>query len=74
MNSLAERLKEQGYMFRPTQEVASYVAQAGFDPQFGARPMERVIRDKVESAIAKKILDGSIKKGKEFSLTAEDLK
>lgn len=73
LNYLAARLKEQGYMFRPTQEVADYVAKAGFDPQFGARPMERVIRDKVESAIAKKILDGSIKKGKEFSLQASDL-
>jgi len=74
LTSLSKRLKEQGYIFKPTQEIADYVAKAGFDPQFGARPMERVIRDKVESAIAKKILDGSIEKGKEFSLTSEDLK
>lgn len=74
LNSLSGRLKEQGYVYKPTQEVADFVAKAGFDPQFGARPMERVIRDKVESAIAKKILDGSIKKGKEFSLMEDDLK
>lgn len=74
LNSLSARLKEQGYMFKPTQEVADYVAKAGFDPQFGARPMERVIRDKVESAIAKKILEGSIKKGKEFNLMTDDLR
>ena len=73
LESLAIRLKEQGYLLKPTQEIADYVAKAGFDPQFGARPMERVIRDKVESAIAKKILDGSIKKGQEFSLTTTDL-
>ncbi len=74
LHSLSSRLKEQGYIYKPTQDVADYVAKAGFDPQFGARPMERVIRDKVESAIAKKILDGSIKKGGEFSLTVGDLK
>ena len=73
LGSLAVRLKDQGYIYKPTQEVADYVAKAGFDPQFGARPMERAIRDKVESAIAKKILDGSIKKGKEFGLTADDI-
>lgn len=73
LDSLASRLKEQGYVFKPTQEVANYIAQAGFDPQFGARPMERIIRDKIESAIAKKILDGSIKKGKEFTLSQQDL-
>lgn len=73
LDSLATRLKDQGYIFKPTQEVADYVAKAGFDPQFGARPMERVIRDKVESAIAKKILNGEIKKGIEFSLLVSDL-
>ena len=74
LKSLAVRLKEQGYMFNPTQEITDYVAEIGFDPQFGARPMERVIRDKVENTIARKILEGSIKKGIEFSLTAEDIK
>ena len=74
LDSLAARLKDQGYFFKPTQDIADYVAKAGFDPQFGARPMERVIRDKVESAIAKKILDGSINKGMVFGLTTEDIK
>jgi ATP-dependent Clp protease ATP-binding subunit ClpA len=74
INGLAARLKEQGYIFQPTQEVIDYVSRVGFDPQFGARPMERVIRDKVESTIAGKILDGSISKGTPFSLSVEDLK
>ncbi len=73
MDNLATRMKDQGYIFKPTQDVTDYVSKVGFDPQFGARPMERVIRDKVESAIAKKILDGDIVKGKPFSLKQEDL-
>ncbi|MDP3792909.1 MAG: ATP-dependent Clp protease ATP-binding subunit [bacterium] len=72
LGSLAGRLKEQGYDFKPTPEVVDYVAKAGFDPQFGARPIERVIRDKVEGAIAKKILNGDVKKGTAFSLTLSD--
>jgi ATP-dependent Clp protease ATP-binding subunit ClpC len=73
LKSLAKRLKDQGYDYEPTKEIADYVAKAGFDPQFGARPMERVIRDKVESAIAKKILNGEIKKGKGFTLSVGDI-
>ena len=73
LNSLSRRLREQGYEFRPTQELAQYVAEAGFEPQFGARPMQRVIQDKVESAIAKKILDGEVEKGKEFSVGIDEL-
>lgn len=74
MVSLAERLRDQGYLFKPNSELAEYVAKKGFDPQFGARPMERVIRDRIENAIAKKILDSEIKKGVEFTLSPEDLR
>ena len=73
VKSLASRLLEQGYMFKPNQEVTDYISKIGFDPQFGARPMQRVIRDKIENAIAKKILDKTIRKGEEFSLTIEDI-
>lgn len=68
MNSLVLRLKDQGYYFNPSPELYESVAREGFDPQFGARPMQRVIRDKIESIIAKKILEGEIQKGQEFSL------
>lgn len=73
LKALSFRLKEQGYLFKPTQDIAGYVARVGFDPQFGARPMERVIRDKVENTVARKILDGTIKKGVEFTLSPDDL-
>ena len=73
LGQLSKRLKEQGYEFAPTSELADFIAEAGFDPQFGARPMQRVIQDKVESAIARKILDGEIEKGKEFELGVDEL-
>jgi ATP-dependent Clp protease ATP-binding subunit ClpA len=73
VNALAKRMLEQDYIFKPTPEIIELVAKAGFDPQFGARPIQRAVKDKLENAIAKKILDGAIQKGQEFSLTAGDI-
>lgn len=73
MQALVQRMTEQGYIYKPTEEITREVARAGFDPQFGARPIQRAIKDKVENAIAKKILDGSIRKGQEFTLSLSDL-
>lgn len=73
LDALTVRLKDRGYEFKSTAEIAEFISKVGFDPQFGARPMDRVIRDKVEGAIAKKILNGEIKKGVPFSLALADL-
>lgn len=73
LDGLAERMREQGYLFKPTPELADYIAQVGFDPQFGARPMQRAIQDHIESVIARKILDGAIRKGEEFTLSVSDI-
>jgi len=69
----AKRLLEQDYIFKPTQEIIQIVAQAGFDPQFGARPIQRAVKEKIENTIAEKILNGAIQKGQEFELSAEEL-
>jgi ATP-dependent Clp protease ATP-binding subunit ClpA len=74
INKLVERLRDSGYFFVSSSEIVSYIAKIGFDPQFGARPMSRAIQDKIESAIAKKILEKTIVKGVEFSLSIEEIK
>ncbi len=74
IKTLVVQMAKQGYMFKPTEDVIDYISKAGFDPQFGARPMERAIKDKIENAIARKILDKTIKKGQEFSLSLEEVK
>ncbi|MBI2669806.1 MAG: ATP-dependent Clp protease ATP-binding subunit [Candidatus Yanofskybacteria bacterium] len=73
IGSLAERLREQGYFYKPTPEIVDFVALKGFDPQFGARPMQRVIQDKLETVIARKILESTIQKGTEFRLEVGEL-
>ncbi|OGN05421.1 MAG: hypothetical protein A3B99_01085 [Candidatus Yanofskybacteria bacterium RIFCSPHIGHO2_02_FULL_44_12b] len=74
IEALTKQLENKGYIFKPTEDIIRYISEIGFDPQFGARPMQRVIKDRIENAIAKKILDKSIKKGQEFGLTIEDIK
>ncbi|MDX1535773.1 MAG: ATP-dependent Clp protease ATP-binding subunit [Candidatus Spechtbacterales bacterium] len=73
IGDLVDRLKEKGYYFKPTPEVINYVADVGFDPEFGARPMNRAIADKLESSIAKMILEDKIKKGEEFTVPISEI-
>ncbi|HSX18515.1 MAG TPA: ATP-dependent Clp protease ATP-binding subunit [Candidatus Saccharimonadales bacterium] len=64
LQSLAKKLKDtKNITLEVTKELAQKVAQAGYDPQFGARPIKRLIQDKIEDEIAKMIIDGSIKNG-----------
>jgi ATP-dependent Clp protease ATP-binding subunit ClpC len=73
IGGLVEHLRERGYFFKPTPEIIEYISRVGFDPQFGARPMQRAIQDKFETVIARKILEGIIRKGEEFNLTLEEI-
>ncbi|MDO8444450.1 MAG: ATP-dependent Clp protease ATP-binding subunit [bacterium] len=52
-------------------DAIDYLAQIGFDPKMGARPMERVIADKIENLLAEKILRNEIKKGDSLTITKE---
>jgi len=73
VNHLVSRLRKKGYYYNPTTEVIDYIAEVGFDPQFGARPMARAIADKLESVIAKKILENQIEKGEEFTVLLKEI-
>lgn len=68
LNSLNERLLEKGISLKLTPELIERVAELGFDPAFGARPMRRVIQDKVESQIAKDLLEGKVEKGEAIEI------
>ena len=46
-----------------TNEAIDYLAKRGYDPQFGARPVKRVIQKEVMNALSKEILQGNIKAG-----------
>lgn len=61
---LATKLKEsKNITLEITDELCQLIAQKGFNPNFGARPIRRLIADKIEDPIAKMIIDGSAKNG-----------
>ncbi|MFY9462848.1 MAG: AAA family ATPase [Candidatus Sungiibacteriota bacterium] len=72
LDKLARRLKKQNYMLEITPELIDAVAAGGFDPQFGARPMQRWIQDHIEKSITDRILAGSIAPGIAFKINAGD--
>ncbi|HEU0051085.1 MAG TPA: ATP-dependent Clp protease ATP-binding subunit, partial [Patescibacteria group bacterium] len=56
VNGIAKRLEEKGIIFRADDAAVEELAQIGFDPLFGARPLRRVIQEKVENGLADLVL------------------
>lgn len=65
--------KNQGVKVEITPDGVQKLAQLGFDPQMGARPMARTIQEKVENILAKKLLSGELKKGDTITFSARDI-
>ena len=64
VNKLMKRLEENNNTrIRVSKEVRTRLAELGNDPEFGARPLKRIIQRELEDVLAYKILDGTIKYG-----------
>jgi ATP-dependent Clp protease ATP-binding subunit ClpC len=63
LNRVRVQLKEQDITLEATDEVKGYLADAGYDPDYGARPLRRVIQDKLEDRLSEGLLGGWIKTG-----------
>jgi ATP-dependent Clp protease ATP-binding subunit ClpC len=63
MKQIQERLTEQGLVVRLTEAARKELAQEGFDPAFGARPLHRALQKHIESPVSVKILQGEFKSG-----------
>ncbi len=55
---LAERIAAQDITFEVTPAALEAIAQAGFDPVYGARPLKRAVQDKLENPVARLLLEG----------------
>jgi ATP-dependent Clp protease ATP-binding subunit ClpA len=56
-----------------TPEALRQIVHQGYDPEFGARPMRRIIQKTVENAVAVKILRGEVQPGSTITLDVNDL-
>jgi ATP-dependent Clp protease ATP-binding subunit ClpC len=73
LNSLSERMAEKEINLKFTEAAVEKLAQAGFDPIYGARPMRRAIQDKVENALAESILSGKTQRGATILIDQKDI-
>ncbi|HAQ71465.1 MAG TPA: ATP-dependent chaperone ClpB [Flavobacteriales bacterium] len=72
LRHLFEHLKAQDIHMTATDEVIDYLSNEGFDPQFGARPIKRLIQKNVLNELSKQILSGKVKRGQDIVLDIFD--
>ena len=72
IKSLAKRLSDQNLTIDATEEALVLLAKKGFDPQYGARPVKRVIQTLVLNELAKKLLENEVDKEQIILLDAFD--
>ncbi|MCT2534410.1 AAA family ATPase [Aquibacillus koreensis] len=73
LGELEGNLKEEGYSLVVSDEAKRFLADKGYDPRFGARPLRRVIQDKVEDGITDLILEEEDVTAIEIDLIEEDI-
>ncbi len=69
---LEAQLQEKGVTLSATPEAREWLAHHGFDPQMGARPMSRVIQDKIKRPLADELLFGKLMNGGRVSVEVKD--
>lgn len=69
---LRQRLADKDYELKVNDEALNLIAQVGFDPVYGARPLKRAIQQTVENPLAKSILAGQFVPGMPIYLEVKD--
>ena len=70
MVGVQKMLAEQGFTMEATEEAIDWLAQLGYDPQYGARPVKRVFQRKVLNELSKQILANKVSKDEPIVLDA----
>lgn len=72
MNRVAKMLEPQGFTLKWTPDAIDWLADVGYDPEFGARPVKRAIQDYVLNDLSKKILAEQVLRDKPIVIDAND--
>ena len=72
LRGLMERLAERRITLGPSEEALDFVAEAAYDPVYGARPLKRYLARNVETKLARELIAGNIKEGDSISLQVND--
>jgi ATP-dependent Clp protease ATP-binding subunit ClpB len=68
-NDIKNKVKERNIELTLSEEAKAYIAEAGFDPVYGARPLKRALYEIVEDRLADLILEGKVKEGSHVEFT-----
>jgi ATP-dependent Clp protease ATP-binding subunit ClpB len=72
LSYLARRIRERGITLGFEEDAVSFIAEQGYDPHFGARPLKRTIQNLVETPLAKEIVQGNFRDGDEVVADSKD--
>ena len=72
MDQVRQELSEKNIELEITEAAREYLAEKGYDPNFGARPLRRLIQDKVEDRLSEDLLGGKLHSGDTAILDMED--
>jgi ATP-dependent Clp protease ATP-binding subunit ClpB len=72
MAYLRERLRDKDIGVKFSESLLDLIAEVGFDPVYGARPLKRAIKNKVEKALAKRLLSGDFQPGQTITIDIVD--
>ena len=73
-NLIKKRLDENGIKIETSDNVLDYLGEQGYDPQYGARPLKRVLQKTLLNKLSKEILAGNIKKDAVIGITLNERK
>ncbi|MCR5821204.1 MAG: ATP-dependent Clp protease ATP-binding subunit [Bacteroidaceae bacterium] len=70
MKPLEKRIAEMGYKIELTDAARQWLAKKGYDVQYGARPLKRIMQNNIENAVCQMILDGKLTDGATIKVDA----
>ena len=65
-------MDDKGVLLNVDDDARNWLAEHGYDEKMGARPMARLVQDKIKKPLAEKILFGDLSKGGEIEITVVD--
>lgn len=74
LNKLYQRIKDIGYDLNLTEKAKDYIADKGFDKQYGARPLKRAIQKYIEDALAEEIVNSNLQEGDSIFMDLDEKK
>lgn len=72
VNKVVKMIADNGITISVTDSAIRLIAEAGFDPQFGARPVKRAIQEKLLNQLSRKIIAGELERSKDVVVSAEN--